>query len=331
MEQWLVRRWYGESAPLALRPLSWLFHGVIALRRALYRRGVLSVRRIGCPVVVVGNLTVGGTGKTPFVIWLAQRLAARGLKVGIVSRGYGRGGHEPRIVGATAHWREVGDEPLLLRRATGCLTAVAADRVAGAELLVEQGVDLVIADDGLQHLRLARDYEIVVVDGARGFGNGWLLPAGPLRESVSRLSTVDTLVVNGQWERGAALRSSIEMRLEPGEICALAGEGKLPVTPGLRVHAVAGIGNPSRFFRDLRALGIEVIEHPFPDHHAFTARDLEFGDDLPVLMTEKDAVKCRAFANPRLWYVPVSARLDEARASELLDHVLRQLNPAVHG
>jgi len=314
----LMRRWYSGSAPLSLRPLSWAYGAVIAARRYAYVSGLLLRHRIGRPVLVVGNLTVGGTGKTPLVAWLAQRLHARGLKVGIVSRGYGRAGSAPRFVEHDSRWQDVGDEPLLLRRATGCSVVVAADRVAGARMLAAQGADVIIADDGLQHLRLARDCEIVVIDGTRGFGNGSLLPAGPLREPVSRLASVDAIVTNGM----AAQPSSFEMTLVPLPPQSLAGQGG---QPGRRVHAVAGIGNPQRFFDTLRTQGFDPIEHPFPDHHAFTAADLQFRDDLPVLMTEKDAVKCAAFADVRMWSVPVAAQLGESQARELLERVSGKL------
>jgi tetraacyldisaccharide 4'-kinase len=222
-----------------------------------------------------------------------------------------------------------------LRRLTGCDTVVAQDRFAGAQQLVALGVDVVIADDGLQHLRLARDCEIVVVDGARGFGNGRLLPAGPLREPALRVRQASVVVVNGVPEHASLLvgegrlaPTTLQMSLHGGEayrLDGLAGPQSLQHFSGKPVHAVAGIGNPSRFFRDLRARGIDVIEHPYPDHHPFVAADLTFDDDLPVLMTQKDAVRCRSLANPRLWYVPVVARFADTQGRELLDQVIRSL------
>ncbi len=333
MEQRLTRLWYDEGtggAPL-LRGLSWIYGAVVGLRSRAYAAHWLRSYRAGKPVVVVGNLTVGGTGKTPLVAWLAERLSRRGLSVGIVSRGYGRSFDEPHLVEPDSSWREVGDEPLLLRRRTGCLTMVGRERVAAARALAAHGVDVIIADDGLQHLRLFRDCEIVVVDGSRGFGNGRLLPAGPLREPASRLLRADVTVLNGRPEHrslqkdGAAAFVSMAMvagnarRVDDG-----APEQPLELFRGQRAHAVAGIGNPTRFFRDLRERGIDVIEHSFPDHHPFVERDLEFGDQLPVLMTEKDAVKCREFAAPQLWYVPISAELGESQERELLQRVLRK-------
>ncbi len=338
MEQWLTQKWYREPAgPSLLAPIAWLYGLLCRIRRQAYSRGWLRVYSAGKPVIVVGNLTVGGTGKTPLVAWLADRLAASGLKVGIVSRGHGRSKRAPQVVHVESDWRAVGDEPLLLHRLTGCDTVVARDRVEGARELVRLGADVVIADDGLQHLRLARDCEIVVIDGARGFGNGRLLPAGPLREPAVRARSAGIVVVNGAAEHASLVEAQrgfaqpfLQMCLVGGEaqrLDGLAGPRPLEDFSGERVHAVAGIGNPGRFFRDLRARGIDVVEHPFADHHPFEPADLTFGDGLAVLMTEKDAVKCRSFADPRLWYVPVAARFSEQHGRELLDRVMRRLGP----
>jgi tetraacyldisaccharide 4'-kinase len=334
MEQRLTALWYRESVGFSLLAhLGWLYRLVMAARRAAYASGLLRVQCAGKPVIVVGNLTVGGTGKTPLVAWLAQQLSLTGLKVGIVSRGYGRSGSAPRGVHAESSWREVGDEPMLLASLTGCDVMVSRDRVAGARKLVSLGVDVVIADDGLQHLRLARDCEIVVIDGTRGFGNGRLLPAGPLREPGSRVRNADLVVVNGTAEHASlreGLERSLQMSLYGGDahrVDGLAMPEPLEHFRGRCVHAVAGIGNPQRFFRDLRDRGIELVEHPFPDHHPFTAADLTFGDDLPVLMTQKDAVRCKELEDARLWYVPVVARFSESQARELLDRVALALAP----
>jgi tetraacyldisaccharide 4'-kinase len=333
--QRLTRNWYRETAsPSLLQPLSWLYGAVVALRRRAFNTGFSHTQQAGKPVIVVGNLTVGGTGKTPLVAWLAQQLSARGLRVGLLSRGYGRSDTRLQRVHADSDWRQVGDEPLLLRQLTGCETIVARDRVAGARALVADGVDLLISDDGLQHLALARDCEIIVVDGARGFGNGRLLPAGPLREPVSRLTANSIMVINGPAEHAslrqpaALVPQRLQMNLSGDQACRLDGlEGPKPLRNfrGQRVHAVAGIGHPARFFRQLQAQGLEVIAHPFPDHHPFSSGDLTFADGLPVLMTGKDAVKCRALGGPQLWYVPVVACFVEAQQPALLDLVADRL------
>jgi tetraacyldisaccharide 4'-kinase len=250
-----------------------------------------------------------------------------------VARGYGSGARAPRLVTPHSSWREVGDEPLLLARSTACITAVGVDRVAAGRLLSAQGCEVVVSDDGLQHLRLAADYRIVVVDGARGFGNGRLLPAGPLREPIAALGRADAVVVNGVARpelllRGANLQAlRVAMQLVPQEAVALLGGAHraLGEFAQTRVHAVAGIGNPARFFRMLRGIGLDIVEHAFADHHPLLAADLKFEDDLPVLMTEKDAVKCDGFADARLWYVPVTAEFNAEDAAQLLAHVAKRL------
>ena len=340
MHQRLLELWYGESpGASALQPLSWLYGASVAVRRKAYELGWAKSHDVGRPVIVVGNLTVGGTGKTPLTIWLAKHLRERGYAVGLVSRGYGRERGGLRTVAADSSWQDVGDEPLILHRRSGCMTLVASDRVAGAKALIERGAKVVLADDGLQHLRMKRDCEIVVVDGARGLGNGRMLPAGPLRESGSRAGAADALVVNGGVE-GEPVRgvpqtlaaAVLRMRLQAGQARQVIGAA--PAQPleafrGRPVHAVAGIGNPQRFFADLRARGLELIEHPFPDHHALSAADLDFGDGLAVLMTEKDAVKCREAAGPRQWYVPVEAHFSEADSHRLLGLVMRAIDSYV--
>ncbi|MEJ0040574.1 MAG: tetraacyldisaccharide 4'-kinase [Gammaproteobacteria bacterium] len=340
MERALNRIWYGgASTSILLLPLAWLYGAVMAVRRVFYEQGWLSSYRITRPVIVVGNLTVGGTGKTPFVAWLAERLTERGLRVGILSRGYGSNSTSPRVVEPNSPWSQVGDEPLLLRQRTGCDVVVSVDRAAGAQLLVQRGADVVVSDDGLQHLRLARDFEIVVVDGARGFGNGRLLPAGPLREPSSRAGLANLVVINGRPEHASLTRlpgspdaQPVQMTLAGARVLPVAGtraERTLESFRGQRVHAVAGIGNPWRFFADLRGRGLDVVEHAFPDHHPFTAPDLDFGDSQPVLMTEKDAVKCRAFADARAWYVPVAARFSDAQSADLLEKITGKLGRRV--
>jgi len=336
LERQLTQLWYREPARASpLQPLAWLYGAMLALRGRAYRWGWARSAGAGRPVVVVGNLTVGGTGKTPLTIWLARMLAAQGLRVGIVARGYGgSSGRGPRAVDAFSRWQDVGDEPVLLARRSGCPTVVGSDRLAAARALAAGGVDLILADDGLQHLRLARDCEIVVIDGARGFGNGRLLPAGPLREPTRRLLRVDAIVVNGSVTHGslAALPPGmvLGMQLQATEAVSVDERRRRPLASfrGLRVHGVAGIGNPQRFFTELRAQGMEVIEHAFPDHHPLTAAELAFADSLPVLMTEKDAVKCAALADQRLWYVPITAQLAASDAQALLNRILTKVRAA---
>jgi tetraacyldisaccharide 4'-kinase len=326
--------WYGRKASLWLVPLSLLYGVLMALRSVLYRLGLRHRIRVAAPVVVVGNLTVGGTGKTPLVAWLSSHLAACGMRVAIVSRGYG--GRARGVTRVTVHSRasEVGDEPLLLARRAAATVFIGRDRVAAAQEAVRDGADIVVCDDGLQHLALVRQCEIVVIDGQRGFGNGSLLPRGPLRESPRRLRRVNAVVVNGaitapdftlpRFVNG----THFVMHMRPGDARPVAGSGALRSLTSFRgagVHAVAAIGNPQRFFDMLRAAGLTVYEHPMPDHHAFKSGDLNFGDSLPVLMTEKDAVKCAAFADERCWYVPVTAEFAEDEAVKLIDLVLARV------
>src|SRR5688572_11378331 len=326
--------WYGPRGPLWLAPLSLVYGTVMSLRGFLYRIGLRHRVKVGVPVIVVGNLTVGGTGKTPLVAWLASRLAAVGHRVAIVSRGYGGRGKGGTAVTMPTRASEVGDEPLLLARRAQATIFIARDRVAAAKAAVADGADIVITDDGLQHLALVRDCEIVVIDGQRGFGNGCLLPRGPLRESTRRLRRVNAVVVNGaisapDFQLPPFLaKTYFDMRLTPGDARPVSGGASLRSLANFRgtgVHAVAAIGNPQRFFDMLRAAGLTLYEHPLPDHHAFKPGDLNFGDSLPVLMTEKDAVKCAAFADERCWYVPVTAEFAEDEAVKLIDLVLAQV------
>jgi tetraacyldisaccharide 4'-kinase len=306
----LQQGWYGEGRlPWWCYPLAQLYGSVVAARRYLYRVGWLKAVRLPCPVIVVGNLTAGGTGKTPLTLALIEALRQRGYRPGVVSRGYGGTQRQPLLLGDAPDPAEVGDEPALIRM-TGVPVAIGRDRPAAAALLLDAGCNVLIADDGLQHYRLARDVEICVIDGERRFGNGKLLPAGPLREPLQRIGEVDFRICNG----GEAITGEISMHLRGGAARALldGSEGPLSSFEGARVHAIAAIGHPQRFFTSLIAQGIEVIPHPFADHHAFAPADLAFGDGLPVLMTEKDAVKCQAFAQPGWWSVPVKATLPAA-------------------
>jgi len=319
----LVADWYSPRPSLvavALRPLALLFGAAVALRRALYRGGLLRSVALRVPVVIVGNITVGGSGKTPLVAALVRALARRGFHPGVVSRGYGRdrGDDAPIAVGAADDPRKVGDEPLLLARA-GCPVVVARDRVAaGFELLARNpGCDVILADDGLQHYRLARTVEIAVVDATRALGNGWLLPAGPLREPATRLDEVDAVVMlaSGGHSAQPPRARAFSMTLRAGDFARVGDAGTIAPPSsfaGEGVHAVAGIGDPARFFAQLQAMGIRAVTHAFPDHHRFTAADLAFAGARSILMTEKDAVKCEAFADERCWYLPVQAQIDDA-------------------
>ncbi|MDX1518612.1 MAG: tetraacyldisaccharide 4'-kinase [Gammaproteobacteria bacterium] len=317
--------WYGEhKLAYVLAPLSWLYKLIIYIRRFAYGCGLIPVRRFSVPVIVIGNITVGGTGKTPLTIWLANYLKNRGMKPGIVSRGYGVRSEKPQQVRPDSNPFLVGDEPVLIARQTRCPVAIAGNRVqAVTELLEHYDLNVIISDDGLQHLPLYRDIEIAVIDGDRRFGNGRCLPAGPLREPVSTLERVDLVIANSKAGKGEHV-----MEYESGELKSLVDPDKTMELAGLRgqsVHAVVGIGNPARFISRLRREGLQVIKHIFPDHHPYQRSDLDFGDDLPVVMTEKDAVKCEGFATSRCWYLPVFAKPAETFIFRL-DKCLAEIN-----
>lgn len=313
----------------ALRPLSGLFGLIVRLRRALYRKGWLRVERLVVPVIVVGNIAVGGSGKTPVVDWLVGQLRAQGYVPGVVSRGYGRTASGVRLVCAEDTAAEVGDEPLLLARTLACPVAVGADRVAAAQALLAAHPDcnVIVSDDGMQHYRLHRDVEVAVVDPSV-MGNALLLPAGPLREGLARLASVDLVVAHGE------LADEIRAAIGAVPVAAMHLEGQVlrPVGPargvqaralaelvGCRVHAVAGIGRPERFFAQLANQGLQVEPHPFPDHHCFTDEDLRFGSDDPLIMTSKDAVKCAPFAPTNAWELPVKACIPDAAAARIME------------
>ncbi|MBT3023559.1 MAG: tetraacyldisaccharide 4'-kinase [Candidatus Thiodiazotropha sp. (ex Lucina aurantia)] len=310
------RGWSGLT--LLLLPLSGIFCLVSAIRRLFFRIGLLSSVSLEVPVIVVGNITVGGTGKTPLVIWLAKKLQQWGYKPGIVTRGYGGGSDRwPCEVNQNTSAKQVGDEAVLLKRRSGCPVYAGPDRPAAArQLLTDHQCDLIISDDGLQHYALARDLEIVVIDGERWFGNGLCLPAGPLRERRVRLAEADLVIVNGA-SKGCEYR----MHLKATDAVALdhRGESKALIQfKNDRMHAIAGIGYPDRFFNMLEGLGLKLERHPFPDHHAFTPDDLKPFSSQTVLMTEKDAVKCELFAQPSHWYVPVVADVDNGFEEALM-------------
>ncbi|MBW7861436.1 MAG: tetraacyldisaccharide 4'-kinase [Rhodocyclaceae bacterium] len=329
--------WQSRSLPaFSLLPLAASFGAIVAMRRALYRSGLLRSCRLPVPVIVVGNIAVGGSGKTPVVAWLADLLRSAGHVPGIVSRGYGGRNRAEIMVDAASDPGRCGDEPVLLARMTGCPVAVGRDRPRAARLLLAHvpSCSVIIADDGLQHYRLQRDIEIAVVDEAV-LGNGWLLPAGPLREPLNRLGSVDVLIVHGRPpDRLCALAGAVPafgMRLEGAELQRLGDPGErlvLDALGGQRVHAVAGIGHPERFFDQLRAAGLQVVPHPFPDHHPFTASDLDFAPGETKILTAKDAVKCASFAPADCWVLPVTARIEPGAEPFILEKLAHGRPPA---
>lgn len=320
----IARIWSGESLLwLLLLPLSWLYGLVSGAIRLLYRLGLKQAWRAPVPVVVVGNLTAGGNGKTPVVIWLVEQLQKRGIRPGVVSRGYGgKAAQYPLLLKADTTTAEAGDEPVLIYQRTGAPVAVSPVRSDAVKALLSgHGVQIIITDDGLQHYALARDKEIVVVDGVRRFGNGWWLPAGPMRESASRLKSVDAVIVNG----GAAKAGEIPMHLQPGNaVNLLTGERKaVDQLPAL--VAMAGIGHPPRFFATLEQCGARLEKRvPLADHQALLAEQVDAltAPGQTLIMTEKDAVKCRAFAKENWWYLPVDAELSGEQPEQLLKELI---------
>lgn len=315
MRDRLVRAWYAPKLTgltTLLLPFAWLFTGLVILRRWLYRSGYLPSFRLSVPVIVVGNITVGGTGKTPTVVALAHALTAQGYRVGIVSRGYGGERQtSPLMLTSTTPAKIAGDEAVLMFQRACCPVVVCIDRVAASRYLIEHaGCQVIISDDGLQHYRLQRDIEIAIVDGERQWGNQQLLPAGPLREPRSRLSSVN-YVLNGVTLQPVEWRNVKDPAITR----------PLATFSGKTVHAMAGIGHPERFFQTLATLGVAVIPHPLPDHHPLTKQDIPSQPPLPVVMTEKDAVKCRDFATDNEWYLTVSAILPESMVESLISRL----------
>lgn len=354
LERALERGWYSPfSWTLLLLPLSWAFRAVASLRR-YYHLQLKPTKPLSAPVIVVGNISVGGTGKTPLLLTLIHWFQEQGYRPGVISRGYGGTAPEyPLLVKPESMATEVGDEPLLL--AKGCPVVVDPNRYRGANYLLEQtDCNLILSDDGLQHYRLPRDIEIVVVDGQRGFGNRQCLPAGPLREPVSRLNHVDFVLVNGELFRGNPVLTAFSLstfglevkavslrHLSTGESLEIPGDvntqSELELSRlelrrlelsrlkkwrgGYKVHAVAGIGNPQRFVTSLKQLGFEVQLHAWPDHHRFTGNELNFDDELPVIITAKDAVKCVDVSNDNVWVLDVMAKPE----AEFLDKLANQV------
>ena len=306
----LQQAWYRGHPMLGLlTPLENLYRRVVVAKRRRFLEGRLDIYRAPVPVIVVGNITVGGTGKTPLILWLIDHCRSRGLKVGVVSRGYGaKPPSLPWRVTPEQAATEAGDEPLLIVQRTGVPLMIDPDRGRAVRALLEtESLDLILSDDGLQHYRLARDLELVLIDAARGLGNRRCLPAGPLREPAERLQSVDAVLLNGATEDAA---SGFAFGLRPSALIELSSGAAWPLEhfpAGQQLHAVAGIGNPQRFFTTLEALHWRPIPHPFADHAAYSRDQLEFSPSLPVVMTEKDAVKCRAFAPPGWSYLQVQA------------------------
>ncbi|MFA6122008.1 MAG: tetraacyldisaccharide 4'-kinase [Sideroxydans sp.] len=324
----LQHHWYVITPlHLLLYPVSLIFRALVSLRRFLYRSGAIASPKFHVPIVIIGNISVGGTGKTPLTLWLTQQLIDDGWHPGIISRGYRKSKHTntlPRYVNADDSSDEVGDEPLLMAQRKLCPVWIGRDRpaVASALLLAHPECDIILSDDGLQHYRLHRDAEIVVIDGARRFGNGLLLPAGPLREPASRLNDVDAIVVNG----GEAQANEFGMQLQGTRFHNLLNPEivvSADALAGQRLHAIAGIGHPKRFFDHLQQLGLQCTTQAFSDHHDFTASDLDFDDVDAILMTEKDAVKCAAFATKKHWVLRVDAQVDPALAQLIIKKVTR--------
>ena len=320
----IARIWSGESPLwLLLLPLSWLYGLVSGLIRLSYKLGLKKAWHAPVPVVVVGNLTAGGNGKTPVVSWLVEKLQQQGIRVGVVSRGYGgKAETYPLLLDRDTTTAQAGDEPVLIFQRTGAPVAVSPIRTDAVKaLLAAHPLQLIITDDGLQHYRLARDKEIVVIDGVRRFGNGWWLPAGPMRERASRLKSVDAIVTNG----GKALAGEIPMRLQPGLAVNLLTGERLALPELHNVVAMAGIGHPPRFFATLENSGLQPIKTvALADHQALTLADVEAltAPGQTLIMTEKDAVKCRAFAKSNWWYLPVDAELSGERAQRLLQELV---------
>ena len=323
--RWLQRQWFEQRR---LPPALWLLAPLAGLYSVVAARNRRQARpeRLAVPVIVVGNITVGGAGKTPLTLWLAGQLKERGWRPGIVSRGYGGRGALPRPVAPDSAAVDVGDEPILLARRSGVPVWVGRDRVAAGNALLaaHPDVNVVLCDDGLQHYRLARDVELAVFDG-RGAGNGWRLPAGPLREPLSRLAAVDAVICNGvPDERLPSVLQRFDMHLRAGEFYRLdvpQQHCSAADLAGRNLHALAGIGDPERFFRTLEEQGLAFTRHPFPDHHAYVAADLAFAKGGVLLMTEKDAVKCAGLTAGETWVLPVEAELSPA----LIDLILEKL------
>ncbi|MDO8412231.1 MAG: tetraacyldisaccharide 4'-kinase [Gallionellaceae bacterium] len=319
----LQHHWYRITPlHLILLPVSFIFRLLVAVRRMVYRSGLRTSHKLAVPVIIVGNITVGGSGKTPLTLWLAQQLIEYGWHPGIISRGYGGTATTPQVVHAVSDPEQTGDEAVLMAQRNLCPVWIGANRPAVARALLQAHpeCDVLLSDDGLQHYRLQRDVEIAVLDGVRGVGNGFMLPAGPLREPVARLKQVDAVVVNGgvahAGQYAMQLRGDVFYNLLNPETVAHAADFL-----GMKLHAIAGIGHPQRFFSYLKHLGLQVSAHAFPDHHRYLPADLAFADADAILMTEKDAVKCAAFALEKCWALRVDAHADPTLIQPILERI----------
>ena len=320
MAKFLNEVWYKDHFIATwIMPFSFIFTDVAKFRRWLYKKGYKPVEKLPVPVIIVGNITLGGTGKTPLVIYLVEQLTAVGFKPGVISRGYGgQSDSWPLRVTADSDAQQVGDEPLLIAQQADCPVAVGPVRADSARLLLEnEACDVIISDDGLQHYALYRDIEIAVIDGVRRFGNNFCLPSGPLREPQERLQEVDFVICNG----GEPEENEILMQLEGDYAVNMHTQERKPLTEfkELSCHAMAGIGNPQRFFDLLKQYGLDCQTHSFPDHYAYTEKDIHYKGAEAVLMTEKDAVKCISFASEQHWFVPVQAKLESQFIDNLID------------
>ena len=306
------RIWYeNHPASYFLLPASWLYSLVVKLRNILYASGFFETHYVSVPVIIVGNITAGGSGKTPFVIWLSKYLSENGYTPGVISRGYGRKSNlKVQQIRHDSDPEFVGDEPILIARRTGMPVAVASDKYEAANQLVNiANCDVLICDDGLQHLAIGRNLEIAIIDGDREFGNNHLLPAGPLREPVSRLTTVDMLISKSKKYQNSHL-----MNYEYGGLVQLTNPGNnisIEKFKNQEIHLVSGIANPDRFHAFFKDHHINVTKHIFPDHYNYRVEDINFDDDKPIVMTEKDAIKCAKFARDNMWYLPVKVRFDD--------------------
>lgn len=337
MNQWFQKQWVSLTAwHILLIPLSWVFFLVTTIRRYLYRNGWFKSERLVVPVIVVGNITVGGTGKTPFVIWLAEQLQLAGFTPGIISRGYGGKSKTATAVNPTSNPNEVGDEAVLIARRTNCPMFVGVNRASAGLALLKSNpkCNVIISDDGLQHYALQRDVEIALVNSDYGFGNQRLLPAGPLRENMTRLQTVNVIVDGG----GVADTASEFKHSKQAVVCKMQVHGKgftsLDNNQSMMQEsyfakkdlvAIAGIGNPERFFNVLSSLGLQYQQHVYPDHYAFTEQDLKQFSGKTILMTEKDAVKCFTFSISDAWYLPITATVNSTGPISLIQLILQKL------